>query len=523
MAFTLGQKVNKALTGGGTTTQAYGSNVTAGNLLVAFSANFVANATITADLTSSGTATVSAWQKALASPYAGAAFAYPMQAYWALVTGTGSCTTSISWNSTANGGDLFQAEFSGSSINPLLVQDGAGQTSTGTTASIVLPSLTTSYTDDLILGFVQTVSSVQTVVSPWSLGATDTQNVWFYQADLAAGTYTPHVTLTSAVYESIMFALGTPAAAAFPVFLPRQLGPRAVGPTFFAALQSPQANQPVFTDAVAGAIIFGGSPAEGWTLQTPSVNQYLPFSLGPAVPLFFARFPPSPSPAAAVGSSLFTDTVAGAIIFGGVPGEAKVGSDVRSGAIIFGGTPGDAKTVADATTGSIIFGGLAGEQYTLSRPFVNQYLPFSLGPASGPLFFARFPPPPSPAAGLSFSYTDTPSGALIFGGAPGEAKKGTDSPTGILIFGGAANDQTTHADVRSGAIIFGGTVVPVTIYGDVRTGTIIFGGSVVAGPIILFLDLPSGTIIFQGTVTDLFSPPIYPVQRFYNAANRNFW
>jgi hypothetical protein len=366
-------------------------------------------------------------------------------------------------------------------------------------------------------------------------------------------------------------AVVTATAPVYPVFLPRTLGPAAVGPTFFAALQSAPPPTFSFTDVSTGAIIFGGVAGDAWTLQTPSVSQYLPFSLGPVTPLFFAAFPPAPSPAALLS---FADTVTGAIIFGGGPGEAwtfqtpfvpqylprslgpvsplffaplqppippptywdtatgaiifggapaegKTGAETPTGAIIFGGGAGETGTFSVSPTGAIIFGGAPGEAYTLSLPFVNQYLPFSLGPAT-PLFFARFPPAPNPAAsGLSF-FTDTVTGAIIFGGVPGELKTYADARTGAIIFGGVSGDAKIVADSRTGAIIFGGTLTELKAYADARGGVLIFGGTVIGeGPVHLFGDLPIGVLIFNGTIVDVFLPPVYPTQHFRNAMHGN--
>jgi hypothetical protein len=217
MAFTLGQHptpfTTTTVASPQTFTLAYGSNVTSGNLLIAVSAAYSPAATISTGFANSGTAGAQTWHALLTTPFQSSTDNATIQMWYALASSTGSCTCTVSWSaSPLDGGELYVSEWSGTSISGSLTQDGSGQHSDGTTASIVLPSITTTFTDDLVFGYVSSANT-GTVVSPWVQVAQASGDEWFYQADLSASTYTPHVTQTSGTYACVMAAVGIPSAA----------------------------------------------------------------------------------------------------------------------------------------------------------------------------------------------------------------------------------------------------------------------------------------------------------------------
>lgn len=212
MAFTLAQHTS-ALIASGTRahTKAYASNVTAGNLLVVIDIDYAVpgSGSITTPISNTGTAGVQTWHQAVL--FDSSTDTAWLGMWYATASGTGTCTPSQTWDATTSGGEFYVSEWSGTSVVGA-TQDGTGKTSDGTTASVVLPSITTTNPDDLVIGYASTANTA-TVVSPWVTGDTQSGDHWFYQVDLAAGTYTPHVTQTSGTYGCVMCAFGAAGTA----------------------------------------------------------------------------------------------------------------------------------------------------------------------------------------------------------------------------------------------------------------------------------------------------------------------
>ena len=212
MAFTLGQHKSDATFTTKAQSISYASNVTQGNLLIVMASISGADQTITTAYANTGTAGVQTWHPLIAAPYQSGTAGGTFMLWWAIASGTGSCTCSLTWSYDSYG-EMAVVEFSGTSISSNLVQDGAGQTHDGTAVTITVPPITTTYSDDLVIGFCSLQYIGGSVVSPWNLiEQPNNDDVLFYRADLGPNTYTPNVTQTSGEYACIMAALGTPPA-----------------------------------------------------------------------------------------------------------------------------------------------------------------------------------------------------------------------------------------------------------------------------------------------------------------------
>ena len=229
MAFTLGQhkavqqsSINYSL--------AYGSSVTAGNLLIVVEAYYLSLASISTPITNTGTAGVQVWNPCLASPFSSSTDGTVIQMWWAIASGTGTCPVTTTWSGTWSGGEMYVSEWSGTSISGSLAQDGLGKSQDGTLSTtnqhVTLPSITTTYPDDLIVGYVSTANTV-TLQTPWAQIDTLSGDFAFYRADLAAGTYPdangyalPTSGATVGTYACVVAALGIPGAAIVGVPMP---------------------------------------------------------------------------------------------------------------------------------------------------------------------------------------------------------------------------------------------------------------------------------------------------------------
>jgi hypothetical protein len=251
----------------------------------------------------------------------------------------------------------------------------------------------------------------------------------------------------------------------------------------------------IFTDAVTGALIFGGSVQEGWSWNFPSQShaRWLPTARGVRdlrALRRYVRVPPSLS-----SPIIFIDATSGAWIFAGSRTEQKRGTDVRTGAWIFAGSRTESRLGTDVRTGALIFGGSIQEGWSWNFPVQShtRWLPTARGvrDARSLRRYARVP------ITLPVIFVDSPIGAWIFAGSRVEQKRGTDATTGAWIWGGSRSEQKRGTDSRSGAWVWGGTRSEARVGADSRSGALIFGGTRTESA--TFRQTAAGTWIWGGS------------------------
>ena len=196
MAFTLTS--NK---GTGTAAAIALGTMTAGDLMVVAAANFTGNETISGTPTDSLGNTYNVGEVYSSS-------GNTLAVLWGIIgTGGSGATLTITWSAGSTVSSAY-GEFSGSSVTGCS-QDGSGQgvnVTTGTT--LTTPSITTIGADDLVVNAIYQDGGVATFNSPWSSAASQSYGVSLaYQADVAAGTYSPNITITTGNNYSAVVAI----------------------------------------------------------------------------------------------------------------------------------------------------------------------------------------------------------------------------------------------------------------------------------------------------------------------------
>lgn len=187
----------------GTKTSAYGTGtvLATGDLLAVGLWNFNATSTLTAISDTVGTS----WTTVTIGGN-GCGFALS----WGFAGGTGANSLTTTWNTGTTTFEAY-AEFNGSSVSGATA-DGTGAGVTGSGTSVVQSGYTTSGSDDLVLNFAAPASGGTSAFAfggSWVNAAVSTSFGGIgYQADVAAGTYTPSASWTgSSPWGSIILAL----------------------------------------------------------------------------------------------------------------------------------------------------------------------------------------------------------------------------------------------------------------------------------------------------------------------------
>jgi hypothetical protein len=189
MAFTL-------TTNHGTTIGSGGTAQNVGDLMIIGATNF------------NGSVTVSSIVDTFSTSYSNFRIAASGNTHiiaWGFLAGTGANTVTITWSAGTTSYTAY-AEFTGASVSGS-TQDGTGQSTTGSAAtSTVLPNITTTGSDDLLINYVWANSGFTSFGGSWSTAVASGLTGLGYQADVAAGTYPASATFASSTFGSLSVA-----------------------------------------------------------------------------------------------------------------------------------------------------------------------------------------------------------------------------------------------------------------------------------------------------------------------------
>lgn len=229
MAWSLVQH-NVGNTGAGTSAGfSYGSNVTAGNLLVILIAlNTSVSQTFSITDGQSNT-----WVPLLSAANSDATTNQTVMALATVASASGSLSPTVSWSTSDQGsnfGDIMGAEFSGA-VPTSIVVDGTQRVTQGTTSSTTVssPTYTPSFNGTLVINLIGVQWFTQSITgfsTPWSAGEVFSATVrsqagWGWTTGTASTPLTSNATAgsSSSGYDSVIFgikALGATGAGAGP-------------------------------------------------------------------------------------------------------------------------------------------------------------------------------------------------------------------------------------------------------------------------------------------------------------------
>lgn len=207
MSFTVTANVGQ-VTPSGASPFAIGTAAGVGDLMIVGVVNELANSLTISSISDTFSTTYSSFV------FSGGGNTYAI--VYGFLAGTGANTMTLTWSSGSTSLAVY-TEFTGSSVSGATV-DGAGQgvNGSGAATGTTTPPITTAGTDDLVINYIWNNGDHPIYASPWNTAQSAYPSGGIgYQADVAAGTYTPNATFAAGgVWGSLClaFTAGVPAA-----------------------------------------------------------------------------------------------------------------------------------------------------------------------------------------------------------------------------------------------------------------------------------------------------------------------